>query len=77
MQFDNFLLSAYYDKRLAYQYMMLELAGKTLVNMNQIRKDSFCKKIGGEINAWSMGVKSGLGSGSAIPSQLFAGETAR
>lgn len=57
--------------------MMLELAGKTLVNMNQIRKDSFCKKIGGEIYVWFMGVKSGLASGSAIPSQLFDGETAR
>lgn len=57
--------------------MFFGLADITFANMNQIRKDSFCRKIGGEIYVWSMGVECGPCSGSAIQPQFFIGETAR
>lgn len=57
--------------------MLLELAGRTLVCMNQIRKDSFCKKIGGDMQVFSTELISGFRSGLDILPKILTRETAR
>jgi len=46
--------------------MLLELADITFANMNQIRKDSFCRKIGVDVYVFSFEIQSGLRWGSGM-----------
>jgi len=53
--------------------MFFGLAGITSANMNQIRKDSFCRKIGGDVYVFLFEIKSGSSWGSGMRPEILNG----